>query len=82
MMGYGDGGWWIVMWISMAIFWGLLIIGVLTIVNWFGDGGRRLESPDVTLDRRLAAGEIDQTQYRALREELQRHPGGPVAPAH
>ena len=82
MMDYGDGGWWVVMWVSMAVFWGLLIIGVLTVVNWFGDGRKRGESPDDVLDRRFAAGEIDQTQYRVLREELHRHPEGPAAPAH
>lgn len=82
MMDYGDGGWWVMMWISMAIFWGLVIFGVVALVNGFGDRGTRPESPGETLDRRLAAGEIDETQYRALRDELHRSLQGPVARAH
>lgn len=82
MMDYGDGGWWVVMWISMAVFWGLLIVGALAVINWLGDGSKRGDSSDDILDRRFAAGEIDQTQYRALREELHAHPRGPAAPAH
>lgn len=78
MMTYGDGGWWIVMWVSMAAFWGLLIIGVFAILNGLG-GSRAKESPDETIDRRFAAGEIDQTEYRALREELHRRPGAPAS---
>ena len=70
MWEYHDGGWWIVMWLSMAIFWGLLIIGVLTLANWFTKGETRGDSAEDILSRRLAVGEIDQEQYRALRDEL------------
>lgn len=82
MWEYHDGGWWVVMVVSMAIFWGLVLIGLFAVINLVGGGGGGQESPDDALDRRLATGEIDQTQYRALREELHRHSNGPVAPAH
>lgn len=71
MLEYHDGGWWVVMWVSMAIFWGLLIIGAVTIASWFGGGGRtREDSADDILGRRLATGEIDPERYRALSDEL------------
>jgi uncharacterized membrane protein len=82
MWDYHDGDWWILMWIWMAVFWTLLIVGALTVANWFAEAAKRRESPDETLDRRLASGEIDHAQYRAVREELQNRPGNPIAPAH
>ncbi len=75
MFGYGwcasmgVGGW-----LLMAALWG----GFLAVVVWAvtrlfprsrpgaGDGG----NPATALDRRLAAGEIDEDTYRHLRGEL------------
>jgi uncharacterized membrane protein len=37
------------------------------------------DSPDETLKRRLAAGEIDQEQYRTLSDEIHGRPHGPAA---
>ena len=81
MMGYGygmgAGGW--VGWIAMAVFW----IGLIALVGWgvsraFPSGnGRddtsgapRPESPAEVLDRRYAAGEIDEDRYQAMRATL------------
>lgn len=78
MMGYGygigAGGW-----IAMAMFW----IGLIALVVWgvsraFPSGnGRddtswapRPESPAEVLDRRYAAGEIDEDRYQAMRATL------------
>ncbi|HYM14473.1 MAG TPA: SHOCT domain-containing protein [Dehalococcoidia bacterium] len=83
--GWG-GGWWIAMWLSMILFWGGLIALAAWLFSGIGRGGARDdrsggEAPEETLARRLAAGEIDQEQYRAVRDELRgRH--GPQAPAH
>jgi len=82
MWGSYDGGWWIVMWLSMAVFWGLVIVGAIMMVNSFGRNTSQADSPEETLKHRLAAGEIDQEQYRVLRDELQGRPHGPTAAVH
>lgn len=75
--GMGVGGW-----IAMTIFWiGLIVLVVWLVVRAFpgsGDRGRGdrddtggwRESPQETLDRRFAAGEIDEAAYHAMRETL------------
>lgn len=81
MMGYGWGmgvGGWIV----MAIFWVGLIVLVVWLITRALPSGKvrdrdhrdavrgRDEAPEQTLDRRFAAGEIDEAQYHAMRETL------------
>jgi putative membrane protein len=81
----GGGGWW---WVWMAIwgvvFWALVIAGIFALVNWLGSGrnDHRGESPEETLRRRLASGEIDEVRYRALLDELNGRSQGPGVPAH
>ncbi len=79
MMGYGwgmgVGGW-----IAMAIFW----VALLGLIIWLvtrafrpatnrsesrGDNGSQ-ETADQVLDRRFAAGEIDDPTYHRMREAL------------
>lgn len=72
MMGYGydigAGGW-----IAMTIFW----VGLITLVVWAlyrvavatrGDTDR--DSAEATLDRRFAAGELDEDAYESMRSTL------------
>lgn len=91
MWEYHDGGawgWWLLMSLSMVVFWVLVIVGIVALVNWSGgkreaDGGSGTrETPEQTLARRLASGEIDQEQYRALRDELRGRPPGPSPAVH
>jgi putative membrane protein len=81
MMGYGwgmgGGGW-----IAMTIFWVALIVLVAWLVRrtlrdssdrgpgFRGDDSGRRETPEQTLDRRFAAGEIDEATYRKMRGTL------------
>lgn len=79
MMGYGwgmgAGGW-----IAMAIFWvALLVLIVWLVTRAFsprksqpesGEDRGWKESADQTLDRRFAAGEIDEPTYHRMREAL------------
>lgn len=80
MMGYGygmgGGGW-----IAMTIFW----VALITLVIWTvsrapgwrgrdenaptGGGGPRVSAEDI-LDRRYAAGELDEETYRSMRATL------------
>lgn len=70
-----SGGWWILMWLSMAVFWSFAVIGVAWLMNSLRNN--KLEgSPDETLKRRFAAGEIDQAQYRILSDEIHGRPHG------
>jgi putative membrane protein len=68
------------MWVGMIVFWGLLIWAVYALITAArkptrdrdeaqGHGPRRI------LDERLARGEIDEAEYRRLRELLAS--GGP-----
>lgn len=81
MMGYGYGmgaGSWIG-WIAMIVFW----VALIALVVWgvsraFPAGGGRgdtsgaspSESPVEILDRRYAAGEIDDERYQMMRATL------------
>jgi putative membrane protein len=76
MMGYGfgmgAGGW-----IAMTIFWVALIVLVVWLLrNMFSVSNGRSEdrgwqeTPEQTLDRRYAAGEIDDETYHSMRANL------------
>ena len=79
MMGYGwgmsVGGW-----IAMAVFWvALLVLIVWLVTRAFSPGSGRRESrgdsrwqenADQVLDRRFAAGEVDEPTYHRMREAL------------
>lgn len=82
MWGNYDGGWWIVMWLSMTVFWAVVIVGAVMLAKSFGSNNSETGSPEETLRHRLAAGEITEEQYRSLRDELQGRPHGPTAPVH
>jgi putative membrane protein len=76
---YGIGPW---MWLSMGLFWLLLIVVIiwlvarLTPMRRYGDT-RQAEAPEEILDRRFARGEIDIETYQAHRAALlsSRSPG-------
>lgn len=77
MGGYGDG-WWVLMWVWMAAFW-LLILGGGAWSVWRVQQPRSEPSgAHEILKQRLARGEIDVEQYRALAREL--GPGGGASP--
>lgn len=63
------------MWVGMIVFWGLVIWAVYALISAarrpprdreeaHGDGARRI------LDERLARGDIDEAEYRRLRDLL------------
>lgn len=74
--GYGMGGaYWPLMGITMILFWGLIIAGVVALVRYLGRTGRpdhpggagpaagRPQAREI-LDERFARGEIDAEEYR------------------
>jgi uncharacterized membrane protein len=79
MWGYADGGWWIAMMIWMVLFWGIVIAGGAWLISSLTARRDREESPEDVLARRLAQGEIDREEYRALKDELRGRRQGPTS---
>ncbi len=78
MMGYGYGyGWW--MWIAMAIFWGLILVGIALVLFWLLRQARPIETgpapgaprPIDILRERYARGEITREQFEQMRRDLE-----------
>jgi putative membrane protein len=69
--GNGMGGWgYVVMTVSMLLFWGLLIVGVVLLVRYVGADRRQpppptpASDPQSLLAERFARGEINEDDYR------------------
>ncbi len=69
MGGYGDG-WWVLMWVWMAAFWLLVFAGVAWFVWRTQQPRHDASAAGEILKQRLARGEIDVEQYRALAQEF------------
>ena len=81
---HGDVGWgWMVgMMVLMVLFWGAVILGIVSFVRGVGDAGsgarsssptdvsERRETPTEVLDRRFAEGTISVEDYQARRKVL------------
>lgn len=65
-----DGGWWVVMVIGMAIFWGMVILGGIWLVRELVHRRGHEPNPLELLDRRLAEGAISPEEYRERRAIL------------
>ena len=81
MYGYGNGmgGWgYALMTISMILFWGAVIYGIVALVRYaHRDGPQRGEpagppapEPERLLAERFARGEIDEAEYISRRDAL------------
>ena len=65
---YGSGWGFTLMSISMLLFWGLVILGVVVAVRHLVVGRR--PSADEVLAERFARGEIDEQEYRSRLDTL------------
>ena len=88
MMWYSHGvlGWvgWTLTVVSMLVFWGLLIWGILMLLR-LGPGGDNASpdrSPEQLLAHRFAAGEIDVDAYRRALAVLAGRDGLAVTGSH
>lgn len=76
MMGWTDGyGWMGFGWIFMALFWILIIMGIVAILRGSGTGnsGNRdmpRKTPLEILQDRYARGEIEREEYEQKRRDL------------
>lgn len=69
--GHGMSGWgYAIGAISMVLFWGAVIFGIVALVRYLGRGGThagepvRPPSPERLLAERFARGEIDEDEYQ------------------
>jgi putative membrane protein len=77
--GNGMGGWgYALMTISVVLFWGAVIAGIVLLVRHFGRGGQQTptppsqpSSPEQLLAERFARGEIDEEEYQQRLAVLQ-----------
>ena len=83
MFWYGPGmnGWgYGLMTVSMVLFWGLILFGVVALVRYVAREDRSApafrHTPERVLAERFAHGEIDEQDYRQRLETLR---GGPTA---
>ena len=74
MWWYGDVGWgaWIVMTLSMAVFWALVVAAIVALFRSTRDPRPPEPTRDASaiLDDRFARGEIDADEYEARRRVL------------
>jgi putative membrane protein len=73
-MGDWGAGWWILMAVMMVAFWGLVIVGIVWLVQSLA-GGHRGHGPGRSavevLDHRLASGDISPEEYQQRRQVLE-----------
>jgi|SRR3989344_3579656 len=72
MMG-GWNGFGLFGWFSMIIFWLLLILGVIALIRYLSDAGKRKsedKSPLDILKERYARGEIDKKEFEEKKKDL------------
>jgi len=75
MWWYGDNGtgsWGaVLMMISMVLFWALAVVATTALVrHLLGTGRSRTTTPEQVLGERLARGEIDEQEFRRIRDAL------------
>lgn len=77
-MGDWGAGWWILMAAMMVIFWGLVILGAIWLLQSLSSGHRphhQERSAVEILDHRLASGDISPEEYQERREVLEARGG-------
>lgn len=80
MFWYGNefGGWgYALMTISIVLFWGLVIFGIVAVMRSSARGGQRStpvaaprQTPEEVLDERFALGQINEQELRQRRDAL------------
>lgn len=68
-MMWGDSGWWVFMWVWMAVFWVGVVLAIVWLVRAAGPGSGDRPATQL-LDHRLASGEIEIAEYRTLMREI------------
>jgi len=74
MNGFGSFGGFGFGTVVMAIFWGLVILGIVGLVKWIGMQGQQSQKEDKSalniLKERYAKGEIDKKEFEEKKKDL------------
>jgi len=74
MMNWGNYGWGMGFgWISMTVFWVLVILGIVFIVRTTIKGGKSIEHKEAPIDilrKRYAQGEITKEEFERMKDDL------------
>ena len=77
MMGpYWGGGWWMAgAWLTMLLFWALVIVGVVALIRFVTMRGAAprvggSETPLEILRRRYAAGDLTKEQFEQMKRDV------------
>lgn len=79
MYWYNGMAWWgyTLMAISMLVFWGAVIVGIVALIRYVGRGGQQggsqqpdRRTPEQVLADRFARGEIDEDEYHRRLDTL------------
>jgi uncharacterized membrane protein len=66
-----SGAWWVVMWLSMIVFWSLVLFGAWALFSQVrGDWSSGARSAEDILAERLARGEITRDAYHVLLDDV------------
>jgi putative membrane protein len=71
--GYWDGGWGVLGFLWMIVWWAIIIAAVIALVRWLSRGYsacRRDQSALDILKERYAKGEITKTQFEAMKKDI------------
>lgn len=72
----GGGGWWMVGgWLTMLLFWALVIVGIAALLKFVTARGAvprtgGSETPQEILRRRYAAGELTKEQFEQMKRDV------------
>ncbi len=75
----GFGGWGMGFgWLFMLLFWGLVILGIVSLIKWLSTGNRNANLPPQQqsktaleiLQERYARGEIEQEEFEQKKHDL------------
>ena len=72
-----SGGWWVLMFVGMIVFWAIFVIGIVALVRHYGprrdgDRGRLVANSALEILReRFARGELSEEEYTQRRKLLE-----------
>ena len=76
MMHWGEYGWGWGMgfgWLFMAVFWVLVIMGVVFLIRLISGNTKKEETALDILKKRYAKGDIPKEEYERMRDDLLKH---------
>ncbi|UCD36014.1 MAG: SHOCT domain-containing protein [Nitrospiraceae bacterium] len=60
-------------WVSMIVFWVLVVLGIVSVIKMIAGGAHKTEKPETAMDvlkKRYARGEIDREEFEQKKKDL------------